>query len=71
MKVAEKLFALLIPNAGVDQYLPVVLFNEEAAHGPVAQVVFIRRIVPLPEYLWHHPEHGPAVEFEISCMDRM
>jgi hypothetical protein len=56
-------------NPGIHQDLAISGIDQQAAHGPGAKVVFIRRIEFLPHALGHYAKHGTAIEFEIARID--
>jgi hypothetical protein len=64
MVVSKELVILFVPDAVIDEYEPVTIFYEKAAHGPGAKVVLISGIQFVPDDFWHHTIHGAAVQFE-------
>jgi hypothetical protein len=62
--MAEELCILFIPEAVVDEDQSVSVLNEEATHGPCAEVVFISRVCLLPYRLGNHTKHRASIQFE-------
>ena len=69
--MAEELRILLVADPVIDQDQPVTVLHEQAAHGPGAEVVGIRRMVLAPQRLGHHAEHGAAIELEETGIDHV
>lgn len=68
--VFEPFFVLFVADAVVDKDTAVAIHYQQAAHGPVAEVVFVAGIYFLPEHFGHYAKHGAAVEFQVSGVDR-
>jgi hypothetical protein len=67
--VREELLTLLIPYSGIDKREALAIFNQQAAHSHIDEVVAISRICLLPDTLGHHAKHGAAVELEMTGFD--
>jgi hypothetical protein len=67
--MAKPFFVLFVANAIIDKDAPVTIHYQQAAHGPVAQVVLVAGIHFVPEHFWHNAKHGAAVEFEVAGFD--
>lgn len=59
--VAEEAGILLIADTVVHQYELVALFDQQATHGPGAEIILICRMDLTPKRLWNDAEHGAAV----------
>jgi hypothetical protein len=57
-----ELGVVLVADARVHEHQTVVVLHEEAAEGQRDPVLRIGGDAPLPQRLWHDPEHRPAVE---------
>jgi hypothetical protein len=64
--MAEEFLRLFGANSCIDEQQIIPVFNQQAAHGPRAQIVRICFDVAGPKRFGHHAEHGTAVEFEIA-----
>lgn len=67
--IAEELIILFIAHTIVNQNQTVAVFDQQAAHGPAAHVVFISWICFVPDALGHYAEHGATIKFEVACID--
>jgi len=56
----------LIAYAIINQDKTIIILDQQAAHGPVGQVVFICRIYLIPYYFRYHTEHGPAIKHKVT-----
>jgi hypothetical protein len=62
----KELFTLLAPNACIDQYDFIGRFNEQAAHGPIAEIVLVGGVQLVPNAFGYGSEHGPAIKLKIT-----
>ena len=67
--MAEKLLALLVSDAAVDEHEPVGEFHQQRPHGPRAQIQGVGWIGSRPQLLWDHAKHGAPVKLEIPRVD--
>ena len=67
--VAEEFRILLVPDAIVYQNEPVPVFDQQAAHGPRTQVVFVGGICSLPKRFGHHAKHGSAIQLKKTSIN--
>jgi len=69
--VAEEFIVLLIADPCVDKNKLPAFFYQQAAHGPVAKIVFIGGIRFVPYGFGDNAKHGAAIQLKISCIDNM
>lgn len=69
--MAEELLGLFLTNAAIDEHPSAADLYEERPHGPCAEVQVVGRIGTGPKLLGNHPKHGPTIQLEIPCMDRV
>ena len=64
MIVRKKLFTLLVANTGIDQNQTILIFDQQAAHGPCTHIVVVGRIGFGPERFWNNAKHRPTIQFK-------
>src|SRR5438132_6315588 len=62
---------LLIAQAGVDKNILSPCTNEQAIESQRNAVLLIRLAAFLPQNLWYHAEHGPAVQPKAAVRHRL
>ena len=65
--VTEKFFVLLVPYSIVKKDPALTVNNQQAAHADTDHIVFIGRVLFLPEAFGHDSEHRSPVEFHVSA----
>ena len=66
-----ELGVLLISEAGVDKNILSPCTNEQAIESQRNAVLLIRLAAFLPQHLWDHTEHGPAVQPKPAVRHRL
>jgi hypothetical protein len=69
--VTEEPRILFCSDPVVDKDKPVAIFNQQTAHGPNAQIIFIRWIGFLPDGFGNHAKHSASIQFEQSCFNNV
>ncbi len=64
--VSEEFRVLFIPQSGIHQNQPIIIFDQEASQGPGTEIIFIGRIQLVPDGFGNYAEHGAAIQLEIS-----
>jgi hypothetical protein len=61
--MGAKASILLIANPGIYQNFALTGIDQQAAHGPGAEVVFVGLVHLLPHASGHYAKHGTSIEF--------
>ena len=65
----EEFLILFIADSIIYQDQSVLVFNQQATHGPVAKVMVVSRIEFVPDGFRNHTKHGAAIQFKIAGID--
>ena len=64
--IRKEFFTLLVAYPAVNKNFMHALFDKQAAHAPVTEVILIAGIQFAPHHLWHYAKHRAPVELEIT-----
>jgi hypothetical protein len=65
----EEFLILFVADTIVYQDQPILIFNQQAPHRPVAEVTIVSRIEFVPDGFRNNTKHGAAIQFKIAGID--